>query len=153
VHAARNRALLASAITLSVEGRLGTFWAHFDSNEGNFRELQSMLFCRSERVRPFDQHPEPGSIPGSSTREYAGQDHKSWPISFLVNSSSASCCPGLVRALPGSPARALAVMAVTLLWALTGVSRRSRAWSPTRAQWTYVTGALCRGRPATLGIA
>jgi hypothetical protein len=52
---------------------LGTFWAHLGSTEVNSGESQFMSFRSSVRVRLSDQHPETGSIPGSSTTEGAGQ--------------------------------------------------------------------------------
>jgi hypothetical protein len=46
---------------------LGTFWAHSVSTVVNCGESQRMSFRSSVPVRLRDQHPEMGSIPGSST--------------------------------------------------------------------------------------
>jgi hypothetical protein len=46
---------------------VGTFWAHLVSTEANPGELHSISFRSSAPVRLTDQHPETGSIPGSST--------------------------------------------------------------------------------------
>ena len=46
---------------------LGTFWAHLVSIEVNSGESHSMSFRSSVPIRLRDQHPETGSIPGSST--------------------------------------------------------------------------------------
>jgi hypothetical protein len=49
------------------------------------------------------------------------------------------------------PADTTRVSAAPVSWASSAISRRSLAWSPTRAQWTWATGGRCRGRPAILG--
>jgi hypothetical protein len=46
---------------------LGTFWAHSVSTEVNSGESHAVSFRSSVPVRLRDQHPETGSIPGSST--------------------------------------------------------------------------------------
>jgi hypothetical protein len=51
---------------------LGTFWAHSQSREVNSGESQSMSFRSSAPVQLCDQHPETGSIPGSSTNVQGG---------------------------------------------------------------------------------
>jgi hypothetical protein len=70
-HGARNRTLgAAGCAPLSCQSRdwLGTFWAHSVSTEVNSGESQSMSFRSSMPHRLGDQHPETGSIPGSSTK-------------------------------------------------------------------------------------
>jgi hypothetical protein len=72
--AARNRALEASAnARCQSRGWVGTFWAHSASTEVNSGESHTMSFHSSAPVRLRDQHPETGSIPGSSTRRAADQ--------------------------------------------------------------------------------
>ena len=51
---------------------LGTFWAHSVSTEVNSGESHSMSFRSSLPVRLRDQHPETGSISGSSSSWRAG---------------------------------------------------------------------------------
>jgi hypothetical protein len=48
---------------------LGTFWAHSVSTEADCGESQWMSSRSSERVRLCHQHPETGSIAGSSTEK------------------------------------------------------------------------------------
>ena len=65
----------------------GTGWAHFGHTRRPQRSIlvnhNQMSFRSSVPVRLRDQHPETGSIPGSST-ENAGQGRRLWPVSHHI---------------------------------------------------------------------
>ena len=63
---------------------LGTFCAHSVSTEVNSGESHFMSFRSSVPVRLRDQHPETGSIPGSSTQKTLVRAASSGQLFFCV---------------------------------------------------------------------
>ena len=83
---------------------LGTFWAHLVSTEVNSGESHYVSFRSSVPVRLGDQHPETGSIPGSSTGKTLVRAISSGQFSFFAKANNRHSAAGLPSATDGAPA-------------------------------------------------